>query len=134
MLDLTPCLALLGDGDAVTPWFDPNTFGAYYGAIMGGGGGTLGGVLGALSGWLAPQGKCRGLVVGGFYLMLSIGIANLLFGLFALVSGQPYGIWYGGVLCGGILTTLPLFLMPVVKRRYAEAEQRRMEAADLKSS
>ena len=50
MLDLTPCLALLGDGDAVTPWFDPNTFGAYYGAIMGGGGGTLGGVLGGLGG------------------------------------------------------------------------------------
>ncbi len=133
MLDLTPCLALLDNGDAVTPWFDPNTFGAYYGAIMGGGGGTLGGVLGGLCGWLAPQGKCRGLVIGGFYFMMSIGIVNLLFGLVALVSGQPYGIWYGGVLCGGILTTLPLFLIPAVKRRYAEAEQRRMEAADLKS-
>lgn len=30
------------------PWFDPNTFGAYFGGIGGGVGGTLLGVLGGL--------------------------------------------------------------------------------------
>ena len=35
------------------PWFEPNAFGAWFGAIVGGGGGTLVGLLGAMAYWKA---------------------------------------------------------------------------------
>ena len=52
----------------------------------------------------------------------------------ALIQGQPYGIWYPAVLCGVVFCGVTLGLIPVLRRRYAEAEQRLMEAADLRAS
>jgi hypothetical protein len=114
------------------PWFDPIRFGALYGAIGGSALGVLGGVLGAASGYLAPRGKWRSLILGAFAALLIIGILNLVVGLYALVSGQPYGIWYVLVLTGTILTVVMGALLPVVRKRYTEAEARRMGAAALR--
>jgi MFS family permease len=111
------------------PWFDPIKFGALYGGIGGGLLGSLGGVLGAVAGKFAPQGKARGFVLGAFTAFTLIGIANLVVGIYAVATGQPYGIWYPLVLIGVLLSVLFAMLKPVVRKRYEEAETRRMDAA-----
>jgi hypothetical protein len=111
-----------------TPWFDENMFGALFGSIAGGVGGTLMGGWGGLAGWLAPQGRARGLIYGLWVAFEVFGAACLVFGLYALAVGQPYGIWYGPTLAGGLTVFLMSVLFPVVRKRYAEADARRMEA------
>ena len=108
-----------------TPWFeDPNRFGALFGAIVGGGGGTLGGVLGGLSGWLAPKGKGKPFIVGGFIAFIALGVVLLIVGLYALIARQPYGIWYPFLLSGAIFCGVMGGLLPVVLKRYRDAEKR----------
>ena len=114
------------------PWFDPIRFGAMYGAIGGSLLGVAGGILGAASGYLAPRGKGRNFILGSFVFLLIVGILHLVVGLYALASGQPYGIWYVLVLCGFILTAVMGSLLPVVSKRYNEAEMRRVHAAALR--
>jgi hypothetical protein len=115
-----------------TPWFDPNLFGAIYGSVAGGVGGTLGGLLGAAAGVLAPQGKGRAWVMAGFGLLVAAGLASLGFGVAALAMGQPYGIWYPPVLVGLILPGVVMGVLPAVRKRYAEAESRRIDAEGLR--
>ena len=110
------------------PWFDPNTFGALFGSIAGGVGGSLMGGWGGLAGWLAPKGRARGLIYGMWGAFMVLGAAMLTFGLYALAVGQPYGIWYGPTLTGGLSLFLMSVLFPVVRKRYAEADARRIEA------
>ncbi len=112
-----------------SPWFgDPNKFGALFGSLVGGIGGTLGGLLGALVGTLTPRGKAKRLVVGGFVLFIFVGIILLAVGLYALVSGQPYAIFYPMLLCGGIFCAVMGGLLPVVLKRYREAGKNRAAA------
>jgi hypothetical protein len=115
-------------------WFDPNTFGAWFGAIVGGGGGTLGGLLGAAAGCLAPRGKGRAAILGGMTLFVVLGVAFLAFGLVALLAGQPYGIWYPPLLCGLIFSIVVGGLIPVVRLRYRQAENRRIDAQSIRAS
>jgi hypothetical protein len=114
------------------PWFDPIRFGVLYGAIGGSALGVLAGILGAASGYLAPRGKARSVVLGAFTIFLIIGVLHLLIGSYALFSGQPYGIWYPFVLIGVILTAVMGGLLPVVRKRYTESEARRVNAAVLR--
>jgi hypothetical protein len=114
------------------PWFDPNTFGAWFGTIGGGVGGPLGGLWGGLAGRLAPQGKGRAWVLGIGWGFFGAGVLLLAAGVYALVAGQPYGIWYGPCLIGGLFTLLFGILTPVVRHRYDEAEQRRLQAEDFR--
>jgi hypothetical protein len=115
------------------PWFDPMWFGILFGAIGGSLLGTAGGILGGLAGYLAPRGKGRGFVLGGFVLMIAVGLACLAFGLAALVSGQPYAIWFFPLLCGIIGTLVFGALLPVVRARYRQADERRIAAAGLRA-
>lgn len=135
------CITLLQDaagagspGTTPEPWFDPAAFGAWYGAIAGGGGGALGGLLGAAAGLLAPRGRGRGLVVGGFRVAIGLGLCSLVFGLAALFAGQPYGIWFAPALVGLVLPGTGMALLPVIRRVYDVAEQRRLEAGALRRS
>ncbi|MBW3624022.1 MAG: hypothetical protein KY468_11495 [Armatimonadetes bacterium] len=115
------------------PWFtDVNAFGAWYGAVVGGVGGMLLGVLGGLAGMLAPQGKGRAWILGGWLAFFVFGVINLLVGLLALADRQPYAIWYPFLLIGLILTGVTGAMYPVLRRRYMEAEARRVEAAALR--
>lgn len=117
------------------PWFsDPNTFGAWFGAIVGGGGGTLGGILGAVGGVCAPRGKCKDFVLGGMYLMAVGGVSLAVTGVVALLKEQPYAIWYPFLLSGCIFATVSIALIPVLRGRYREAEQRRLAAEELRRS
>lgn len=107
-----------------TPWFsDPNRFGALFGAIVGGGGGTLAGLFGALAGTLAPRGKGKRFVVGGFVTFVLIGVAFLAVGFYALISGQPYPIYYPFLLCGLVFSIVMGGLLPIVLKRYREAQR-----------
>jgi hypothetical protein len=114
------------------PWFDQNVFGAMVGAVGGGVGGSLGGLWGAMVGVFAPQGKARAVLIPIGWCLVATGILSLAFGLYALVVGQPFGIWYGPLLIGIVLTVVIGGLMPVVYKRYAEADARRLQAEEFR--
>jgi MFS family permease len=116
------------------PWCDPNTFGMMYGAIGGGVGGTLGGLLGAAAGYLAPRGKGRRFILGAMGLFVALGVSQLLLGFVAVSTGQPRGIWHPMLVCGFIVTIVIGCLIPVVRTRYAQAEQRRIDAEAIRRS
>ena len=109
------------------PWFDPNRYAWIFGAALG----IVGGTLGSLAGTLAPRGKAKPLVMGLFVATIVACALMLVAGVVAFLQGQPYGVWYGLGLPGGIgLLTLG-GLLPVLKARYREAEERRLSATDL---
>jgi len=120
---------------------DPSThewwssqIGALIGAIGGGGLGSLAGLLGAAAGSLAPQGKARGVVLGTFSALIALGVALASGGLSALLVGQPRHVWMPLLLIGGVLTLVLIPLRPIVKKRYAEAEARRLHSEEFRRS
>ena len=115
----------------MSPWwnaYDGNLIGGYGGAAIG----VLGGCLGAAAGFLAPRGKARTFVFAAFALMIAIGAACLVVGLFALSSGQPRHVWYPLVLIGGIVSIVVPIQIPALRARYRQAELRRLEAEELR--
>jgi len=116
------------------PWFDANTFGTLYGAIGGGVGGSLMGCLGAFIGYFAPRGKHRRFAMSAMLFFLVLGVIQLALGLVALMARQPFGIWYPMLLCGGIAVLVIGPLLPMIRLRYAQAEQRRLDAEGLRQS
>ena len=117
-----------------TAWFDPNTFGAWFGAIVGGGGGTLGGLLGALCGVWSPQGKGRRFILGAMIFFIAIGVLFAVTGIVALLTGQPYAIWYPLLLTGIIFSVVVGSLFPVVRKNYKDAENRKIAAKSIRVS
>ena len=103
------------------PWFDPNTFGAWYGGIVGSGTGIVGGGLGCLIAVLAPRGRGRHGVMGAMFVLVVLGAAQVVFGVAALLCKQPFGIWYPPSLCGFITVSVIGGNIPLVRRRYAES-------------
>ena len=114
----------------VTPWFEnPGMVGGLLGAAVG----VLGGgVYGPLVGALVPRGIGKPIVMGYHYLLLAAGIALLVAGLAALMSGQPYGVWFALLLPGAILTLLMALFTPMLLRFYRQAEARRLEAEEFR--
>jgi hypothetical protein len=109
------------------PWFDPNRYAWVFGTALG----IVGGVLGSLAGSLAPRGKAKPLIMGLFVACIVACGLMLAAGVLAYLDGQPYGVWYGLGLPGVLGLLILGGLMPVVQRRYREAEQRRLSARDL---
>lgn len=105
---------------------------AWIGAIGGSGVGIVCGTLGALGGWLAPRGKGKAVLVPLHAAVVIIGIAALGTGIVAVSMGQPYHVWYPLLLGGFIMTMVMGGLLPVVLLRYRQAEQRRLEAEELR--
>lgn len=126
--------ALLQSSGGVAPWFDPQSFGTLFGAFGGAGVGLLGAFFGGFGSWAAQRGRFRGLVLGGMAVTGGLCAASLIAGLVALATGQPYGVWYPFTLIGLIGAGCSLGLLPVMRRRYAEAEARRLEAEALRRS
>jgi peptidoglycan/LPS O-acetylase OafA/YrhL len=109
------------------PWFDPNAWAWLPGTLFG----CLGGLWGGMVGTLAPMGRARKLVICSGIALVVIAGAFLAAGVAALAVGQPYGIWYGLLLPGVLGLILIPCLLPVIRMAYREAEERRMQAADL---
>lgn len=116
------------------PWFDPNQFGVWYGTVVGGGGGSIVGIFGGVIGYCAPRGVGRPWILGVMYTVVALGVAQLALGAYAWFAGQPYGIWYPPLMCGVVFTVVMGALIPVIKVRYREAEQRRIEAGALRAT
>lgn len=112
------------------PWFSEQTAGLI-GALGGGGLGSLAGCYGGLAGWLAPKGKAREVIFGVHWAFLLLGAVSLAAGLAALGLGQPYHVWLVLVLPGVLFVGLFGGLIPILRQRYREAEERRMTAHDL---
>ena len=100
-------------------------------------GGLIGGILGAVLGlWGAAVGvlggrlRARRLVLSLLLCMIGIGLILAITGLAAVVSGQPYAVYYPLLLCGLLGAGLAAGMLPLLKKRYAEAELRRMKAMD----
>jgi hypothetical protein len=121
------------DNRMVNPWFDPNSFGAWFG-VIGGGLGGLAGLLGATAGMLAPRGLGKRFILTVWVGLIAIGVLMLLFGGYAWAVGQPWFIWYGPLLCGLILTVVMGSLFPMIAAGYRQAEHRRIDADGLRTA
>jgi hypothetical protein len=108
------------------PWFDAN-----HAWIPGTVYGTATGVMGAVVGCLAWRGRARRFVIGAWIALWAAALVLLGIGLTALVVGQPWGIWYGFVLPGGIGVAVVGANFATILTRYRETEQRRLAAQDL---
>ena len=110
----------------MTPWFDPIWYAWIPGTVLG----SAVGLWGAAVGCLAPYGRARGAVYGALVVLLAASFTLFAAGIYALAAGQPYGVWYGlgfpGLLCLFILIPLTF----VVRQRYRQADERRMQAQD----
>jgi hypothetical protein len=114
---------LVDDSDA---WWSNTT-----GGVVGGIAGSLVGLVGALVGVLASRLRARSFVLGTLKVGAAAGVALLAVGLFALVVGQPYEVWFVLLLGGVILAAVFGGLVPQVTVRYEAAELQRMRAHDL---
>ncbi|HEO71038.1 MAG TPA: hypothetical protein ENN80_07225 [Candidatus Hydrogenedentes bacterium] len=99
----------------------------YVGAAMG----ILAAIWGPLAGTWAPRGRGRGLVIGMGAALLGCSLVLLARGVMLLVSGAGYDAYHGWLMTGGIGTLVFGPLLPVVRKRYREAEARRMAAMDM---
>jgi hypothetical protein len=117
----------------MTVWWDAQTAGLI-GGVVGGGLGALGGVFGAVAGTLSPKGLLRRTVLTIHAGFVVIGAGALAAGLYAIIEGQPYHVFYPLLLIGLVLCAVmgPLFF--VVRMRYRWADQRRLDAEDLRRS
>lgn len=94
-------------------------------------GALFGTVLGGLS-FLVQQGKAKWFMLGGYGVMTAIGIFALLTLVVALVMGQPWHVVQPLLLVGPLFTALGVFLGMVVRRHYRAAEERRLDAAQIR--
>jgi len=123
--------AVGGVSHASAEWWDPavgNRVGAWLGASVG----VLGGVFGCAAGVCAAKGKAKGAVLGSQVVMTVIGVLLLCAAVAGLVLGQPFHVWYPLGLPGVCLGIVMGALIPVVRARYREAEQRQLAAAELR--
>ncbi|MEM8835415.1 MAG: hypothetical protein AAGD00_06305 [Planctomycetota bacterium] len=118
----------------MTPWFTDQEVG-WAGAIVGTSVGMLGGLYGCLCGLLIPKVKARRLIEFVGWTGASIGGVALMFGFIALAKGQPFGVWWIGLNTG--IVTAPLFTvfnLWLIPKLYAQAEARKLDAAQIRAS
>lgn len=98
--------------------------------LVGGSLGGLFGCMGGLIGYLASRGRGRGFALALMSVMIALGAASLIMGVIALMLSQPYDVYYSLFLGGGLFVLLPAVQLPMIRRRYAEMELRKMSAID----
>lgn len=106
-------------------WFDGRTMG-----LIGGIGGAVIGLWGALAGVLAGRGRARSFVIGSANVLVLIGIASLVGGAVALVTGQAYAVYFPILLFGAILVVVVGALRRVLPQRYELVELKKMQSMD----
>lgn len=98
--------------------------------LIGGIGGGLLGLWGALIGVLASRGKARVFALGSANTLLLVGIAALIGGVVALVSAQPYVVYYPLLLVGVIVVFVIGKLRGTLSARYEEIELKKIQSMD----
>ena len=111
----------------IEPWFDPS----HYAWIPGTAYGLITGWMGVMVGWLVPRGRARNFILRAWFILWAIAVALLIVGIGALVTGQPWGVWYGLLLPGAVGTLVVGANSLVIVKRYREVEERRLAAKDL---
>lgn len=109
------------------PWFDAMRYAWVPGTMLG----VVGGLMGTLMGTLAPQGRGRTVLTGAMWTIIVVSAVFLGSAVVALMTGQPYGVWYGLGLPGLLGLVVFSALMPVMSNAYRMAEQRKMAAKDM---
>lgn len=116
---------------AANEWWTMNS-GTMLGAFGVGGLGAFAGIFGAASGYLAPRGIAKSAVLAVHGTLIGIGVLALSAGLVAALTGQPYHVYYPLLLGGGILSVVMGAMFPVIRARYRQAENRKMDAESLR--
>ena len=93
-------------------------------------GGVLVGLWGGFVGYLVPRGKARGFVIASANLLVVAGIVLFAAGVYAIVSGQSYAVYYPLLLFGAILVFVVGWIRVGLPRRYEAAELKKMQAMD----
>lgn len=103
-------------------WPDLNRAGGIAGGAIG--------LLGASVGVLAGLGRARRFCLLAVSFLALGGLILLTLGLIVLAQGGPYASWYPLVLLGAICALIGSINFPILRRRFAELELRRMSALD----
>lgn len=98
--------------------------------LIGGIGGPIIGLCGVMIGILAGIGKARRFVVALAASLTAFGAISAIFGVIALLLGQPYEVYYPLLLVGFILSAVCGGNLPLLRRRYEQIELRKMAAMD----
>ncbi len=113
-------------------WFTVQQAGIV-GGVAGAAFGTLGGgVMGPLIGVCAPRGKYRGPILAVMTGFIVLGFASLAVALVAWIQEQPGHVIFPFLLLGALMVSIMGILLPVVKRVYQQAEQRKLQAEELR--
>ncbi|HYG73715.1 MAG TPA: hypothetical protein VEK08_01680 [Planctomycetota bacterium] len=100
------------------------------GGLVGAAIGIMFGLLCGLLGTLAFLGRARNFVIGCLCALTVCGVLLLIAGVVALLTGQPYGVYYPLLLSGVILAAVCGGNIAQARKRYEELELRRMQAMD----
>jgi len=101
---------------------------------IGGIGGSVVGIIGGLIGCLVGFGKARRFVLLLMIGLIAFGVICLVVGIVALILSQPYAVYYPLILFGVIDPAVLGGNYRSVRRRYEEAELRKMKAMDVSES
>lgn len=93
--------------------------------------GLIGGLAGTVIGILSSRRTSRRAVMTTMTSVLALGICLLGAGIAAILLKQPYAVWYPLLLGGAIFTVVMGAMLPVMRRRFADRELRRMQAEDV---
>jgi uncharacterized membrane protein len=100
------------------PWFDANHYAWIPGTVFG----AVAVLLGALAFWLVPQGRAKAFIVRSWIGLWIVALGLLVTGLVAVVTGQPWGIWYCFLLPGVVGVSVLGGDLLIILKRYREAE------------
>jgi len=111
-------------------WFSQQTANLV-GAIMGSAVGVVGGTCGSLNMIFARKGKYWTFIKTNVTVWISLGVVSLCVGIFALITGQPYHVWYPFALVGFLLVIVIPANYVNAKKIYAAAELKKMSVDEL---
>ena len=122
---------ILAQSTTITPWFtNPGLIGGILGSVVG----LLGAAVGVGMGICAPRGIGKNILLRGQLAIVFLGFVILTAGIIALSTGQPYAVWYPLVLAGCLMSFLFAALYPVARNVYRQAEHRKLNAEEFRTS